>query len=267
MKQTNLSVFYHLGKGVSGIDKVLADAPIAEAIFALFDTYAWLLNLVDELDGVDMPDTVKAAKYVMEHMDSFGDFRKLAAAGPPDRRITRDEIAILIGRFDWFERCFDREYRSLDVFTVTSKGIYDIRMLMSHPEHKFPERIRRVLPSQTLSDLKQAAKCLSFEIPTACAFHICRATEALMLYYYEVLTGHAWALPKNRDWKSYIDHLRNEGAPKSIVTRLDEIRDMDRNAYAHPDRNVTLEESPIQFELCTNVMFQMGSEIDKKINP
>jgi len=48
---------------------------------------------------------------------------------------------------------------------------------------------------------------------------------------------------------------------------LDEIRAMDRNSYAHPDRNVTLEESPVQFELCTNVMFQMGSEIDKILNP
>ena len=39
---------------------------------------------------------------------------------------------------------------------------------------------------------------------------------------------------------------------------------MDRNAYTHPERNVTLEESPIQFELCTGVMYRMADEIDKK---
>jgi len=44
--------------------------------------------------------------------------------------------------------------------------------------------------------LKEAGRCLAFDLPTACAFHICRATEALMLTYYEALTGNAWPFPR-----------------------------------------------------------------------
>ena len=267
MKQTNLSIFYHLGKAIKDIDKTHAGMPMVETVLALFDTYGWLVNLIHELGGLDMPETIRSAQNLVDHINSFADFRTFAVRGESDRTITTQEMTILLGRLKWFEDCFDREYRYLDVFTVTAKGIYDTRLLMSKPEMKFPERIRRVLPQQTLADLKESARCLAFEVPTACAFHICRATEALMLYYYEVLTGHPWSLPKNRDWKAYIDHLVKEGAPRKITVRLDEIREMDRNAYAHPDRNVTLEESPIQFELCTNVMYEMGSEIDKKLNP
>jgi Domain of unknown function (DUF4145) len=266
VKETNLNIWYHLGRGIKNIDKLEPETELSQALFLLFDAYAWLINFVYETEGIDIPDTRAAAQSLMEAMDLLGDIRTMSSQRK-DTPVTREEVWKISGRRDWFEKCLDREYRSVDVFTVTPEGIYDTRLLMLRPEDKFPGRVRVMLPPQALSDLKQAAKCLAFEIPTACAFHICRATEALMLAYYEALSGHPWHLPKNRDWKTYIDHLAKEGAPKAITSRLDEIREMDRNAYAHPDRNVTLEESPVQFELCTNVIFQMGSEMDKKLNP
>src|SRR5580704_15255734 len=104
------------------------------------------------------------------------------------------------------------------VFTVTPKGIYDTRLLMTRPEEKFPERVRSILPPQVLADLKQAASCLAFDIPTACAFHVCRATEALLLKYYEVLTGSPYSLPY-RNWNRYVEELVRVGATKAITNR------------------------------------------------
>jgi len=37
----------------------------------------------------------------------------------------------------------------------------------------------------------------------------------------------------------------------------------DRNAYAHPDITVPLDEGPIVYDLCTGVMFYMAKEIEK----
>ena len=79
----------------------------------------------------------------------------------------------------------------------------------------------------------------------------------------EVLAGGPYALPY-RNWNRYVEELVRVGATKAITNRLNEIRDTDRNAYTHPDRNVTLEEAPIQFELCTGVMYLMADEIEKK---
>jgi len=168
----------------------------------------------------------------------------------------------LLGARQSFEAHFDEEHKRIAVFTVLPKGIYDMSALIETPEQKFPEKIRAMLPEQMLYDLKQAARCLAFEIPTACAFHICRGTEAVMFGYYELLARHPWPY-KKRDWKIYIEQLGKEKAPKQITNRLEEIRALDRNAYIHPDVNITLEEAPILFELCTGVVFLMGQEMGK----
>ena len=82
-----------------------------------------------------------------------------------------------------------------------------------------------------------------------------------MLGYYEALTGTAWSLPK-RDWMNYNTQLRVKGAPSAITDRLGEIRE-DRNAYTHPDLNVSLDEAPVVFELCSGVIFSIAKEIEK----
>ena len=82
-----------------------------------------------------------------------------------------------------------------------------------------------------------------------------------MLTYYEALTGTAWAFPR-RDWYNYNTQLASNGAPPAITNRLGEIRE-DRNAYAHPDITVSLDEAPIVFELCSGVIFLMAKEIEK----
>ena len=84
-----------------------------------------------------------------------------------------------------------------------------------------------------------------------------------MLKYYEVLKGSP--MPFKKDWNRYIEELVKVNAPKQLTSRLNEIREMDRNAYIHPDINVTLAEAPILFELCSGVIFQMAQEIQKKI--
>ena len=161
-----------------------------------------------------------------------------------------------------FEKAFDRDHRRLHVFMVTNKALFDTDTLLMSPEQAFPERLRGLLASQVIEDLRQAAKCLAFDVPTACAFHICRGTEFLMLQYYEKLAGKSWEW-SHRDWGKYNDKLINLGAPKAITDRLDEIRKLDRNAYIHPDKNVTVEEAPFLFTLCINVDFQMLLEIEK----
>jgi len=134
--------------------------------------------------------------------------------------------------------------------------------LLMSPEQAFPERLRGLLASQVIEDLRQAAKCLAFDVPTACAFHICRGTEFLMLQYYEKLAGKSWEW-SHRDWGKYNEKLIDLGAPNAVTDRLDEIRKLDRNAYIHPDKNVTVEEAPFLFTLCINVDFQMLLEMEK----
>ena len=151
------------------------------------------------------------------------------------------------------------------LFLLEKKGIYDTLDLVENAEKRYPESIRKVLPSLTISDLNQAGKCLAVDLPTACAFHVCRATEGLMRAYYKKLTGYDWPPPPpkppmRKDWAVLVDQLRIEGAPAAIYNRLGEIRD-DRNAYAHPDVIVPIDEAPVIYDLCTGVIFYMAKEM------
>jgi hypothetical protein len=178
--------------------------------------------------------------------------------------LTQFECSQIFSGKKEFEKAFEREHRNLQVFVVTPKGTRDTQLLIEEPECDMPEHLISVLPAQYLRDLKQAARCLAFDIPTACTFHVCRATESLMLAYYAFLNGHPWQLPKNRNSDQYITHLHNEGALTKITNRLREIKDTDRNAYIHPDQNVSIEEAKVLYGLCSGVDYYMAEEIAKR---
>jgi hypothetical protein len=258
VKRTNLNIFYNLGKSFAELDQVQIGTKRSDMVMHMIGSKSWLHQFLVEMDDVFLPETKGSAKRIYDFINrTFAD-----CSNDWDKQFSQQEMQELVLAKQSFETNFDEEHKRLAVFTVLPKGIYDMDALMNTPEQKFPEKIRAVLPGQMFHDLKQAALCLSFEIPTACAFHVCRGTEAVMLAYYELLVKHPWAF-KKRDWKIYIEQLAKENAPKRITDRLDEIRELDRNTYIHPDVNVSLEEAPILFELCTGVVFLMGQEMDK----
>lgn len=258
VKRTDLNIFYQLGKSFGQCNKVQAGMSRRELALELIFPRTWLEYFLEQTKEISLPETKKAAQRLYSIVngwlqDALKDWNK---------QLTLEETQSFLAAQSSFENNFEEEVKRVAVFAVLPKGIYDVEALISRPEEKFSANIQAVLPPQMLYDLKQAALCLAFEIPTACAFHICRGTEALMLEYYTVLTKKPWSF-KKKDWNIYIEQLRKEQAPDRITTRLNEIREMDRNAYIHPDVNVAIDEAPFLFELCTGVIFYMAREIER----
>jgi hypothetical protein len=231
----------------------------SEAVMSMIRPQQWLAKFDWECKDVPLPATRDAANALLNFLN------KWLLAGPEfdiSHKFSQQDMHALHALRELFVEAFEREEVNLGVFIVTPKGLYDTKLLLENPEMEFPEKIRPLLPQQMLEDFKQAARCLAFEIPTACAFHVCRGTEALILEYYKRLSGHSWK-EKRKDWGIYVDHLIKNGAPEKITTRLREIAKMDRNAYIHPDINVTLDEAPQLFKLCAAVIFYMGQELER----
>jgi hypothetical protein len=230
-----------------------------EAIMSMIRPQQWLAQFDWESESVPLPESKAAAKALLNFVNRW------LTSGPgfdPTQKFSQQDMHDLHRLREKFLQEFEREEEKLSVFIVTPKRLLDAKLLVDKPELAFDEKIRKHLPDQMLYDFSQAARCLAFEIPTACAFHVCRGTESLILRYYEKLSGNPWPYPKNKEWSAYIDHLKKHKAPERITTRLDEIRKMDRNAYIHPDVNVTLEEAPVLFDLCNGVIFYMGQELE-----
>jgi hypothetical protein len=265
MRATDLNVFYHLGSQLNRLaENSKTGQPIVELFVYSHSSRQWLSAFLKETE--ELADPLKGSRAVVTRaiaaIDAVTTPQRIALGTP----VTADECGSLIWAEQHFEEVFEHECKNLQVFTVTPKGTHDTILLVEKPEYDLPKVSLSKLPDQFLYDLKQSARCLAFDIPTACAFHACRATESLMLAYHEALTKKPWPYPKNRDWSAYINHLTKEGAPPTITGRLGEIRDNDRNAYIHPDKNVPLEEARVLYGLCSGVNYYMAEEINR-LNP
>jgi len=259
MKKTRLNIFYHLGESLEDLHALRIGMEFAEAVMSMIRPQQWLIELDRALQDVPMPDTHASVQALLSTVNAW------CAPQPgfdPTQRFTQSDMSRVMGHLRKFEEDFEREESNIAVFIVTPKKLLDTRLLIEKPEEAFDKKIRKLLPKQMLLDFAQAARCLAFEIPTACAFHVCRGTEALIIQYCERLIGHLWTEPR-KDWGRYIEVLVEKRAPDKITSRLREIAKMDRNAYVHPDINVTLEEAPVLFELCNGVIFYMAQELER----
>lgn len=260
MRELNLIKFYQFGKEMRELHWLKTGGDMGETWVMLGGTQRWLETFIKEAKELPIPKTLKAAgrlnreaRHVTERL-----FADITAKN--DAPLTREENERIRYLLDAFEDEFEHASRELAIFVVTPKGDKSTRILIEEAETKFPPNLLAVMPQKTIEDIQEAGRCLAFERATACAFHICRATEALMLAYYEKLAGQPWPHAK-RDWGKYNEQLINLNAPERITTRLDEIRKMDRNAYAHPDLSVPLDEGPIVYDLCTGVIFLIAKEM------
>lgn len=273
MKETNLAIFFHLGKSFMGMNLVEFTRPdltnpvkLLDAVKLLNAPDLWLKDFLTQTEDMEMPDSRAAARTLLATIHGW--FMDLVAAldhKNPHNAVVKDET---ISRFNaelkTFEEAFNRDCKYLYVFTVTPKGDRSTQILLTNPEKKFPTNLVKAMPQRTIDDLQEAGKCLVFDRPTASAFHICRATEGLMRAYYKKLTGHDWPPPPppkiRPDWGVLVAQLAVNGAPKQITGRLEEIRE-DRNSFAHPDVTVSLEDGPLVYDLCTNIMHLIAKEM------
>ncbi len=257
VKQTNLNIFYYLGAALEDVGHVATGMQWFDAWMKVTPAQQWLLRFLAEILSVPLPDSQTAANELLDALNA------VESRDHIDHPLTQEEVVRIHQLKEKFEAAFDRERQNIDVFTVTPKGIYNTRLLIENTEDKFPASVRKVLPPEMFYDLRQAGRCLAFEVPTACAFHIFRATEVVILRYHEVLAGGRWS-KTNRNWAAYIEELNSlRNVNKDVTMRLDEIRKFERNPSIHPEAVVSLERAPTLFELCTGVIHTMGDEISK----
>jgi len=263
MKQTDLNIFYQMGTALGYLTggNLRTGQDVTDLFLNLTFPRQWLRAFMTQTEDVGryLKDSRLAAEEFLKKIEEIYTPARLQS----HNAVTEHECTGLFSAKERFEQCFEREAKLLMVFTVTPKGTFDTNVLLENPQADFPQRLIAELPVRFITDLKEAAKCLVFDIPVGCAFHVCRATESLMLAYYEKLTKQKWPLPKNRDWNTYIQHIENAGAPADITTRLHEIRKMDRNPTIHPEREVSLEEAQVLYKLCSGVNYYMADEMTR----
>ena len=179
-----------------------------------------------------------------------------------EKTLERYEIERAKDALREFETVFSAELRSLDTYYCSQKLGYDTSVLIEEAEKLIPESIRSSMPENAINDIRQAGKCIAFDIPTAAGFHTIRATEAVIRAYYAVVVGTMPKL-KMRNWGAYIKILNESGADKRVTGFLDHIREFHRNPVLHPEETLSTEEAHVLLGVAVSSIVQMMTELNR----
>lgn len=267
MKRISVFDFYVLGKSLEQLFQVSRDTPWNDAGWGAMAAYRQLREVVRE-DSVFLPASRRAAKTLMScliryfgdgieaGLPTFYEFDEVRKLGPP----AADEIKRLVVDFDTI---FKNDMPSMTVFSAEQKGIYQTEGLIDNASKHFPESISKRLPGQAKTDIDAGGRCLAFNVPTACAFHMWRALEVVFGAYYVSIAGKTFEENKiARNWGKYVEALEKVGADQKIVGNLEHIRKEYRNPVMRPNENVTADEAFSLFGIGVSSITQVMQAIE-----
>lgn len=153
----------------------------------------------------------------------------------PNRDEQLDWLTIftLKDRATTFQNVLQAELGTTDLYYVSKKGTHTTVDLITNGALAFPASLATKVP-EAIFDAREACKCLAFEVPTACGFHLHRAVEAVLRKYWDALTN-GKKQPGNRTISDYLRALGplRKGSPK-VKAALRDLNKLHRNPLIHP---------------------------------
>lgn len=141
-----------------------------------------------------------------------------------------------------FETLFLGDLQTGAVYLVSPKGGYDTDALIEAGLLLFGGDLAAKIPD-AIPDIRQATRCIAFELPTAAGFHLHRAHEAVLRAYWDNVTG-GKPRPKQQNMGVYLTQLEKLGKGKKAVrAHLQSIKDFHRNPLMHPEQSLDLEQA------------------------
>jgi hypothetical protein len=265
MKKFNPYNTYLLGKQLSpALALKEEDCKYGDVLWQLYVARNVLSDQTSE-PTVFQPASLRAAQSVLEAIDRIlpADIQQIFGADQ-DTKVFAYEIHTVRTAIENLETVLRNDMPGVSCYVVSQKGIYKTDDLITHADHHFPSAIRAEIPEQAKIDLIESGKCLAFEVPTACAFHLWRAVETVMANYYAKLTNSTFKADKiAKNWAAYIRALNEKGAEPNITKFLDHIRSEYRNPQTHPEAMLDVNEALGLFGVALSAIHQMVLEIQK----
>ena len=256
MDRVNQYQFYQLGWSIHPLLTVSQGALVSQIHWTLYQAKIWLEFLLENR-VVPLVTSRASAIKLLSSIDAVLPKQTESAAVPaPEAPLDYIQAYNISTNAQTFETVLAAELQTLDTYFVSQQLAYATRDLIGNAEKIFPEKIRNDIPKEAIEDIRQAGKCVAFEIPTAAGFHIVRATESVIRKYYAAIVGKA-PKAKMRNWGAYIKNLNQHGADQKITGFLDHIRETYRNPVLHPEVTLSGEDAQVLMGACASAIVQM----------
>jgi hypothetical protein len=193
-------------------------------------------------------------------MNLLAAIRELIQGEDHERSLTIYETYNLTNLLNEFETVLAAEMNVGHTYLVTKKRGYDTATLIDSAEEIFAPEFATMFP-EAIADIRQAGRCIAFELATAAGFHIMRATEMVLRRYYDAVTNGA-ARPKTNNIGDYLREMETHkmGDEKTIFC-LEQIKDLHRNALIHPEVSLSIDEALALLGIVQSAIVAMMKEM------
>jgi len=256
MIRISLSYVYNFATSVEPLVTIKPDARIGDIIFELIIAQGAIEQLLNQsVFSQSIRSSRSSGVALLEHT------KNLLNSADQDRQINDWEIQRLGYLFNQFKTVLLAEMETLNANFVTQKRGYDTSTLMGFAEDIFPPDLPGKVP-EAIFDIREAGKCIAFEVPTAAGYHLHRANEAIVRRYYDAVTG-GKPRPKNTNLGDYLAALREHNAGDArVLAALKDLKDLHRNPLAHPDQSLeTIDDAIALLNGIQNAVVYMLKEI------
>jgi hypothetical protein len=263
VKKLNLYEMYTFGKQLAALSGITQAAKINAHIFQLWFARENLRALIKDESPL-LSTSRRAARKMIETIDRVLPQDLAGIAKIADDSAFEWAANSITNAMSELESVLGNDMPDIAAYVVSQKGIYRTEDLIDHADYQLTADIRATLPPQATSDLREAGKCLAYELATACTFHLWRAIETVMESYYAELAAKTFDQANvTRNSGAHIKALGEAGADSKITAFLDHMRDEYRNPQTHPDAVIEIDEAQRLFAVAISSIDQMMVAIRK----
>lgn len=243
MHKVKIWGFYVLGTMIRPLTKIKAGVTYADIIETVQMARIGLGNL--DASGflpVSFCETEKAdlSKYLHSLL--------MEGLNNPARQLDTLELQHLINQVKRLENVLESQLNDLKIYLVAQKEWYSTSTLVEAGEELIPSHVKEVISDYAKNEMRQAGRCIAFDLPSAAGFHIIRALENVVRSYYDLVTN-GRPRPDNQSMGVLVKRIEELADPKKtpdpekritlsekdeiILSVLNQIKNLHRNPYIH----------------------------------
>lgn len=257
MRRINAQFFYLLSSSLRPLNTLVPDEPILNHFGTLWEAerelYGYLMN------DIIPPSACSNSGWALRRT-----LKALLDDPMRSEALSWSEVSDIKSMLVKFENNLEAEYSSKDLFIVSPKGIYSTSDLIDNAEQMFSKEFQERMP-QAIRDIKEAGRCIAFEVPTAAAFHIFRAVESVAKDYVLVMRGTG---PTDKEKRGgigrFVTILNENGADERVTSALSQLAKLHRNPTMHPQMFIEKSEVLGTLGMAQSVIQGMIADMEKK---
>ena len=246
MLETKIFEYYAFGFDFYMLHYSCAHIPIHESKNSLISRIELFFN---SLQNLDLQVTIKASENLVDLLKRM---KKMPKEATVDELLAK-EVKEIINKI---EPTLDAELQLRNAYIVTPKRFH-LDNLLKTPNNLLAKDVFSELPTLCKFDFSQACQAIAFGLPTAAVFHLMRATENVLRFYYCKIVKRGRV--KELMWGQMIKHLdkRRDAPKKPILDHLDNIRNNFRNPTQHPEARYDIDEAQDLLSISIDVINRM----------